>query len=218
MTEKAVAYYRVSTQRQGQSGLGLGAQQHAVQSFCQQRGFEIIEAFTEVESGKRADRPELQKAISLAQSHGAVLVIAKLDRLARNVFFISQLMNAKIKFIACDMPEANEMTVQIMAVMAEQEARAISQRTKAALQTAKARGQKLGTPENLTLEAIAKSRELRTQKAIDAYSLVLGYIKNLRKQGFSLSSIAYTLNQEGHRTRQGKPFQAMTVKRVLDRG
>ena len=186
--------------------------------FVSSEGLKILNAFTEIESGKKADRPQLNQAIQQVKEQGAVLVIAKLDRLARNVFFVSQLMDARIKFIACDMPEANEMTVQIMAVMAEQEARATSQRVKAALKAAKARGTKLGKPENLTKEAIKKSQAVRTEKARKAYGLVYGYVKTLREQAMSLAAIAERLNREGHRTRQGRYFKPMTIKRVLDRG
>lgn len=217
MSQKAVAYYRVSTQRQGRSGLGLEAQEYAVQGFCQSRGFELLESFTEVESGRKSDRPELHQAIALAQSKGAVLLIAKLDRLARNVFFVSQLMDAKIKFIACDMPEANEMTVQIMAVMAEQEARATSQRVKDALKAAKARGVVLGKPENFTEDVREMGRQESARKAREAYALVVGYMQTLREKKLSFEAIAKKLNKEGHRTRQNRHFQPMTVKRVLDR-
>ncbi len=145
---KAIAYYRVSTARQGQSGLGLEAQQAAVAAFC-----EPIETYTEVETGKRSDRPELQRAIAACKRMGATLVVAKLDRLARNVAFVSTLMESGVEFVACDNPTANRLTVHILAAVAEDEARRISERTKAALAAYKARGGTLGNPSNLTTVA-----------------------------------------------------------------
>lgn len=142
---KFVAYYRVSTQRQGVSGLGLEAQQEAVKSFAGSQG-EIIASFTEVESGKRNDRPQLRQAIALTnRTKGATLLIAKLDRLARNVQFIAALMDNKTKFIAVDIPGANDAMIQMMAIFAEHEGKAISKRVKEALERAKARGTKLGS-------------------------------------------------------------------------
>ena len=138
---KYVAYYRVSTARQGQSGLGLEAQQSAVESFC-----EPIESFTEVESGKLKQRPELMRAIAACKRHKAILVVAKLDRVARNVAFVSTLMESGVEFIACDNPNANRLTIHILAAVAEDEASRISERTKAALAAAKRRGVVLGNP------------------------------------------------------------------------
>src|SRR5262245_32388573 len=127
---KYVAYYRVSTERQGRSGLGLEAQRHAVETF---NGGKVIAEFTEVESGRRNDRPELAKAMQHAKATGATLLIAKLDRLSRDAHFLLGLERAGVEFRACDMPSADRMTVGIMALVAEHEAKAISQRTKAAL-------------------------------------------------------------------------------------
>ncbi len=137
-----VAYYRVSTERQGQSGLGLEAQRKAVLDHL--NGGTLLDSFTEVESGRRNDRPELAKALDLCRRRKATLVIAKLDRLARNVAFIANLMDANVEIVAVDMPQANRLTLHIMAAMAEHEAQAVSQRTKAALQATKDRGRKLG--------------------------------------------------------------------------
>ena len=139
-----ITYYRVSTQRQGQSGLGLEAQRSAVQNFL--AGKEIIAEFTEVESGRKNDRPQLAQALALAKKNKATLVIAKLDRLARNVHFISGLLESGVQFVAADMPEADRTFLQMAAVFAEWEARKISERTKSALQAAKERGTKLGSP------------------------------------------------------------------------
>ncbi len=139
-----VAYYRVSTVRQGQSGLGLEAQRKAVTDHLNGAKWTLLDTFTEVESGRRNDRPELAKALDLCRRRKATLVIAKLDRLARNVAFIANLMEANVDLVAVDMPQANRLTLHIMAAMAEHEAQAVSQRTKAALQAAKDRGRKLG--------------------------------------------------------------------------
>src|SRR5207244_830921 len=142
---KIIAYYRVSTKQQGTSGLGLEGQQAAVEAYARQAGARIIAKYTEVETGKRADRPELEKALSHARRNKAVLVVAKLDRLARNVAFTSALMRAGADFICCDNPNANKLTIDILAAVAEDEAERISARTRAALSAAKKRGIKLGS-------------------------------------------------------------------------
>ena len=139
-----IAYYRVSTTRQGQSGLGLEAQRKAVANFVHVKGWEVGSEYTEIESGRRNDRPQLALAIADAKKHKAKLVIAKLDRLARNVHFVSGLMETNVDFVAVDMPTADRFMLHVYAAMAEEEGRRISQRTKAALAAAKARGIKLG--------------------------------------------------------------------------
>ena len=141
---KIVTYTRVSTRRQGESGLGLEAQEAAIQNYTLENSAELVGAFVEVESGKKSNRPELAKAIALAKKTKSKLVVAKLDRLARNVHFISGLLESKVDFVALDFPEANTFTLHIMAALAEQEARLISERTKAALAAAKRRGVILG--------------------------------------------------------------------------
>lgn len=155
-----IAYYRVSTQRQGQSGLGLEAQQSAVKKFVGVNP--LLSEFVEIESGTKADRPQLRKALAMAKSHKAILVIAKLDRLARNVHFISGLLESGVQFIAVDMPEADRTFLQMAAVFAEWEARKISERTKAALQAAKDRGITLGSPriENALTASIARNNAM----------------------------------------------------------
>ena len=135
-----VAYFRVSTKQQGESGLGLEGQEFAVEQFAQKSGNRILAKYTEVESGRVSDRPELKKAKAHAKRSKATLVVAKLDRLSRNVAFLSALMESDIEFVACDNPHANRLTIHILAAVAEDEARRISERTKAALQAAKARG------------------------------------------------------------------------------
>jgi len=143
---KLVAYERVSTARQGRSGLGLEAQRRAIDDYAEAKGATILARFTEVESGRKNDRPELEKALGLAKLTGATLIIAKLDRLSRNAAFLLTLRDSGVRFLACDMPEANDLTVGIMALVAQQEREAISRRTREALAAAKARGVKLGTP------------------------------------------------------------------------
>jgi DNA invertase Pin-like site-specific DNA recombinase len=158
---KFVAYYRVSTARQGRSGLGLAAQQAAVHEHLNGGKWRIVAEFTEVESGKRADnRPKLAEALAACRVHGATLIIAKLDRLARNVAFVSNLMEAGVDFEAVDFPAANRLTVHILAAVAEHEARMISERTKAALAAAKRRGVKLGGIRNGHVPFTAKVRAM----------------------------------------------------------
>ncbi len=207
---KYVAYYRVSTARQGQSGLGLEAQQSAVELFCQP-----IESFTEIESGTLKQRPELQRAIAACKRHGATLVVAKLDRLARNVAFVSTLMESGIEFIACDNPNANRLTVHILAAVAEDEARRISERTKAALQAAKKRGVQLGNPNNLTTEAASKGNAANAAAAERYAADVAPLAKKLRDAGRSLSSIAAELTGRGILTRRGKAWTHVAVARLL---
>jgi DNA invertase Pin-like site-specific DNA recombinase len=141
-----VTYFRVSTAEQGRSGLGLEAQRASVATFCRARECEVLGEFVEVESGKRDDRPQLRAAMQRARVTGATLVIAKLDRLSRNVAFLASLQDSGARFLAADMPEANELTVHIMAAVAQAERKAIGERTRVALQAAKARGTRLGNP------------------------------------------------------------------------
>lgn len=213
-----IAYYRVSTKGQGRSGLGLEAQQQAVRSFLKD-GYALRAEFTEVESGKRNTRPQLTAAIDQAQRIGATLLIAKLDRLSRNASFIFALRDSGVKFVAADMPDANHLTVGILAVIADHERQAISDRTKAALSALKARGVQLGSPQNLTPAAREKATASLTRNAYNhpqnkragAYALLL------HQQGKTLSGIAAELNTNGFTTRRGKQFQATQVKRLIER-
>ena len=219
-TGKFVSYLRVSTQRQGKSGLGLEAQREAVNGFLNGGNWKLIQEVVEVESGKNSDRPELAKSLSLCRIHRATLLVAKLDRLARNVAFISALMEAGVKFVAVDLPQANELTVHIMASMAEYEAKAISTRTKAALAAAKARGTQLGglrwdlssvshKGRKAALKARRKTQERYTQD-------VLPVIQEKQKQGaVSLRQIAAALNEDGTPAPRGGEWSAAQVQRVL---
>jgi DNA invertase Pin-like site-specific DNA recombinase len=210
-----IAYFRVSTTRQGESGLGLEAQRESVRRFLasQHAGAEqSVGEFTEVESGKRStNRPQLQAALTECRKLKATLVIAKLDRLARNVHFISGLMEAGIEFVAVDMPQANKLTVHIMAAMAEFEAKAISERTKAALAALKARGTQLGNPRwNESIEAARKAKV-----ALALAPAVLKMMQKHRDKGLTLRAIADELNSLGLRTPKGSAWYASTVGRAL---
>lgn len=220
---KAIAYYRVSTDKQGRSGLGLEAQRSAVETLCQSRGWQLIAPpFQEVESGKRDDRPELQKAILRCRQTGATLVIAKLDRLSRNAAFLLTLRDGGVKFLAADIPDANEFTVNIMALVAQQEREAISARTKAALKAAKARGTRLGNPQGA---AAFKGRlGYRTgaasirRKADEHAQLLKPVIERLRQEGHtSFNEISRQLNDEGMRTPRGRRWYPTSVRNLLAR-
>lgn len=228
-TAKLIAYYRVSTEKQGASGLGLAAQRKAVQDFAASNRDTIEASFTEVESGKRADRPELAKAIAQARRIKARLCIAKLDRLARNVAFLSALMESGAEFVAVDNPTANRLTIHILAAVAEDEARRISERTKAALGAAKARGVKLGSArpghwdgrEDARLEGLAKAREsarvAKREKSLAAVADLLPEMRDRRAAGDTLAAIATGLNDAGRRTTRGNLWTPNGVKLALDR-
>ncbi len=222
---KHVAYLRVSTKAQGESGLGLEGQVKAVEAYTQASGCKLVATFTEVESGKSNDRPELAKAMNHARRLGATLVVAKMDRLARNVAFVSALMESGVDFVACDNPTANKLTIHILAAVAENEAESISQRTKVALAAYKARGGLLGgsRPEcrNLTTEAASRGSKLgamaRKQEAIDGYADLLPAVQERKAAGKSLATIAAELNEAGHTTRTGAAWSAVQVHRMLRR-
>jgi DNA invertase Pin-like site-specific DNA recombinase len=216
MSSRAVIYYRVSREKQAQSGLGLEAQATSVAAFVGQRGLEVVAEYTEVETGtSKKRRIEIFRAIEHAQREGAILLIAKLDRLSRNLHFVSGLLESGVRFTAVDMPEANNLTIQIMAVMAEHEAKAISTRTKEALKAAKARGIRLGSPKPMTEEVRALGREKVSQAFLEAYQRLHGYIRLMKESGLSLRAIATTLNKEGYRTRSGTLWGPVQVSRVL---
>ena len=210
MTAKFVSYFRVSTAKQGTSGLGLEAQQSAIASYLP-RDCELVGEFTEVESGKRKNRPQLTAALALCKKTGSTLVIAKLDRLARNLHFISGLMEAKIEFVAVDNPTTNRLTVQILAAVAEDEARAISKRTKDALAEVKKRGGKLGT-HGVVLGAQNRKR------ALDVAEGMRPLIAELKAAGItSVRGIMAELNNRKILTPTGKAWHVVTVHRLLSR-
>ena len=222
--KKFIAYYRVSTDRQGRSGLGLEAQTASVRDYVTSQG-ELISEYTEVETGKRADRPQLAKALAHARRINGTLVIAKLDRLARNVAFTATLMEAGTDFLAVDNPTANKLTIHVLAAVAEDEARRISERTKAALKAYKARGGMLGSnhPKCRPLSQEAAKRGQRAgvaanqRLARDAYADLAPHLRDLRDSGKSYRQIASALDAEGHTTRHRRKWNPVQVKRVLDR-
>lgn len=213
-----MAYYRVSTDKQGVSGLGLEAQRTAVEAHAAKAGCEVVRSFTEVESGRRKDRPELAAAIAQARRAKATLVVAKLDRLSRNVAFLSALMDSGLELAVLDCPDANRLTLHILAAVAEEEARVISIRTRAALTALKARGVALGRPGNLSAEARARGAAANRRRAVAAYATVAPLARHWRAEGRALAAIAARLNEMTIPTRGGCPWSAMQVKRVLDRG
>ena len=223
MAKQIIGYVRVSTAGQGASGLGLEAQQAAIDAYAAAHGAIVVRIYTEVESGRKSDRPELAKALAHAKRSRATLVVAKLDRLARNVAFLSRLMEAKADFVACDNPAANKLTLHILAAVAEAEA--ISARTKAALAAYKARGGKLGGQlkqcRNLTQEARERGAKAAAvairAKAAEAYSDLAPIVAELRGKGYTQAAIADELNRMGHTTRRGKPWNQVQVARVLQR-
>jgi len=211
---KFVAYYRVSTDRQGASGHGLDAQRDKVMSYLNGGNWELIEEFVEVESGKTHDRPELTKALALCKRQKAMLIIAKLDRLSRNLAFIANMMESGVEFVAADMPHANKTMLQIMAVFAEHEREMISKRTKEALAAAKANGKILGSP--MPEKGAEIGRNVRSEKACQFAANMLPIINEIQSAGITtLAGIAHALNARGIRTARGNQWQAISVKRVI---
>lgn len=211
MNGKFVSYYRVSTAKQGESGLGLEAQKAAIETYLNGGNWKVLGEFVEIESGKRKNRPELSAALALCKKQKATLIIAKLDRLARNLHFISGLLESGIEFLAVDNPTANRLTVQILAAVAEEEARAISARTKAALAAAKARGVILG-------KHGAKLGKANHKRAMKTANALTGTIEELRAEGVtSVRAIAAALNTRGVQTPQGKRWHTSSVQRLLKR-
>jgi len=231
---KYVAYYRVSTKKQGTSGLGLEAQQKAVRALAERNGATIIAESVEVETGKSAKRPKLLEAIRHARLTNSTLVVAKVDRLARNAHFTRTLKESKQKFICCDNPDANDLTIDLLAVIAEHEARAIATRTKEALAVAKEHGTLLGSARpghwdgREHLRGFKKAQPLgsaaNSQNAKAWYQEVLvPEIKRRRELGESLTTITAWLNEQGFKTRptrrcpEGTAFTPKTVWRVIER-
>jgi DNA invertase Pin-like site-specific DNA recombinase len=211
-----VAYFRVSTDKQGKSGLGLDAQRQAVLQFLDGGSWSLIGEFTEIESGKRNERPELEKALAACKRQKAKLVIAKLDRLSRNLAFIATLMESGVEFVAVDNPHANKLTVHILAAVAQHEREMIAQRTKDALQAAKARGVALGNPRL----ADVRSRAVASLKAdADRFAKnVAPIIREIQSTGVaSQRGIARSLNSRGIATARGGEWTAVQVGSILQR-
>lgn len=219
--QRLIAYLRVSTARQGASGLGLEAQRAAVQAYAAGGGHVIVAEYVEVESGAKCDRAQLAAALTACRLHRSTLVIAKLDRLARNVAFIANLMDGGVDFLACDMPHANRLTLHMMAAMAEHERAMISERTKAALAAAKARGVKLGNPNGAThlrtgcIEAAARSSVARRAAAYGHAAAVAPLIAQLSADGVSgATATALELNRRGVPSPGGGVWYAKQVRHV----
>jgi len=217
---KYIAYYRVSTAKQGRSGLGLEAQKQSIASYVKQSPGELVSEFTDIESGSKNDRPELLQALRQCRLTGATLLIAKLDRLSRNRRFLLELADSTINFVAVDMPEANSFTVGLMACLADYERQVISERTKAALKAAKARGVKLGNP-NLDkvrtsdTRAATKARSAKA-KARNAEMLeVISEVKSSSDKDLSTRAICQVLNEAGYTTARGGKWHPQSVARVL---
>lgn len=217
----AVSYLRVSTRSQGESGLGIEAQRSAVESYCRANELELIDEFLEIESGRRHSRPVLDRAIDRAEGTRALLVIARLDRLSRSAEFIATLLNSELRFVACDIPSANRLVLQILAAVAEEEARATSIRTKAAIAAAKKRGVVFGNPANLPHNAAIlgarASTIARRHKRDKTIKRVERRLRELRLEGAGYGQIAAVLNDEQYQTSQGKRWRGMAVWRAMRR-
>ena len=220
---RVVAYYRVSTDQQGRSGLGLEAQQHSVRALCDGRGWQIVAEYTEVESGKRNDRPQLTAALADARRTGAKLVVAKLDRLSRNAEFTLSLRNSGVDFVCADNPDVNRLTIGLLAVINEDERERIADRTRAALQAAKARGVKLGNPNGAAaLRRAAKGNGAAVEavrgNAEQFAADLKGTVGEIRASGkTSLPAIAAELNARHIQTRRGGKWHASSVRNLLAR-
>jgi DNA invertase Pin-like site-specific DNA recombinase len=211
-----VAYYRVSTDRQGRSGLGLEAQQKAVGDYLNGGAWELIGEFVEVESGKHAERPELTRALDACRKYRARLVIAKLDRLSRNLAFIATMMESGVEFVAVDNPHASKLTLHILAAVAEHEREVISERTKAALAAAKARGTRLGTPD--TTGAVKRMQVALKAKTAQFAANVLPIIREVQATGReSHNAIAEQLNARKVATARGGRWTHVQVRQILER-
>lgn len=231
--KKFIAYYRVSTKHQEQSGLGLDAQKTTVDRHVQGEGGNLLGEFVEIESGKKSNRQQLALAIQRCKELGAVLVVAKLDRLARNVAFTSALLESGLEFVACDMPLANRLTIHILAAVAEDEAVRVSARTKAALQELKAQGVPLGSARPGHWDQVeakhgrdmrgwagmdpAAKHEMLNQRFRATYASVLPVVETLIERGASVREIAGALNARGLKTAEGKAWKSNAVSRIVSK-
>ena len=222
MTGKFIAYYRVSTGKQGASGLGLEAQRKAVLDYLNGGRWKLVADFTEVESGKLSERPQLKQALALCRIHRATLVVTKLDRLARNVHFLSGLMESGVEFVCCDMPSANRLTIHVLSAVAEAEALAISQRTKVALEAAKARGVVLGGhregafPGDSAVEGRKLGRKVLATRAAKRREDLMPVIEAIKASGVTtVRGIADELNRRGIPAPRGGQWSHTQVFRLL---
>ena len=215
-----VSYLRVSTQKQGYSGLGLEAQREIIQNHLYETT--PITEFIEVESGRKKDRPKLKEALELCRKTGSTLIVAKLDRLARNVSFLSSLLESDVEIVFCDFPQANKMVLHILSAISQYEAELTASRTKSALQAKKARGCKLGNPEHLLgkhNQAIQNSIMTCKTKADNNPNnkRAVAMLRTLVKEEHSLKEMADILNREGFVTSQGACFSKATVYKLIKR-
>jgi len=216
-TQRFVSYCRVSTDRQGRSGLGLEAQQKAVRDYLNGGAWQLVGEFIEVESGKKADRPELARALETCRKQKAKLVIAKLDRLSRNLAFIATMMESGVEFVAVDNPHASKLTLHILAAVAEHEREAISDRTRLALAAAKARGVRLGTPDRDG--AVTRMVAARSTQARQFAANVLPIVREIQSAGYaSFNGIAGQLNARKVSTARGGRWTHVQVRQILSRG
>lgn len=215
-----VAYLRQSTKKQESSGLGVEAQREIIQNFLRDKI--PVSEYIETESGRKSDRPKLIEALAECRKKGATLIVAKLDRLSRNVAFTSKLLESDVEIVFCDFPEANKLVLHIISSIAEYEAGLISQRTKQSLEAKKARGCRLGKPENLLGkldQAVENSNRTNRRKALDNPNnkRAAAYLRTLVKEEISLSEMARRLNEEGFVTARGSMFKASQVSILLKR-
>lgn len=220
--QRYVAYLRVSTGKQGKSGLGLEAQRKIVRDTVGRNNWILLHEFIEVESGADDERKQLKLALEMAKRTGSKLLVATLSRLSRDLAFIANLMKTKTQFVCCDFPEANTFTIQILSAMAEYERKLVSERTKAALAARKARGKPIGNPKNLTKEHADKGRKLgneaRQQNADEFAQRVYPVIKGYIDEGLSLNEIARRFKRDGVLTATNKTNWTPTaVKNVIKR-
>lgn len=220
MKQKYVAYLRVSTQKQGYSGLGLEAQREIIHNHLHDTT--LIAEFVEVESGRKSDRPKLKEALALCRKDGATLIVAKLDRLARSVSFLSNLLESDVEIVFCDFPQANKMVLHIISAISQYEAELIAARTKASLQAKKARGFKLGNPEHLLEKhQVAIQNSIRTCRVKADNNpnnkRAVAMLRILVKENRSYSEMANILNQEGFVTSRGCSFTKSTVYKLIKR-
>ena len=216
LLRKFVAYYRVSTQKQGLSGLGLEAQKIAVSAYLKETEWQLIDEYTEIETGKGSNaldkRPQLRAALDYSRKQGATLIIAKLDRLARNVHFVSGLLETGVEFVAADMPQANKVMIQMYSVMAEWERDQISARTKAALNAAKTRGVRLGVAGTKNLQ---RNLAERKEASYEFAGRLAGVINGFKASNLTQRAMVVELNQLGIRTARGKEWSLVQLQRVI---
>ena len=215
-----VAYLRQSTTKQERSGLGIEAQRDIINSFIKEGV--ILAEYVETESGRKSDRPKLQEALALCRKTNSILIVAKLDRLSRNVAFTSKLLESDVEIIFCDFPQANRLILHIISSIAEYEANLISQRTRQSLKAKKERGVKLGKSENLMNkhnEAVARSNQTNRIKAKNNANNMraIALLRSMIKEGLTISQMTKQLNEQGFVSSKGCKFQIVQVQRLIQR-